>query len=147
MSAVIIPTLSSVVGSTVSSAVYTSIVTTGEFSATTVSKGIGWLGKGIGYGAEVTISRALGNTIRMVGDLGETLTAPAISSGSKAIAAGASLVAGAVAGLLTAGVCHASIGMASYVGRMYTYYTSKPVTAEAVTETTVESKSDQQTGA
>ncbi len=48
----VIPTISTVVGSSVSSAVYTSIITTGDLSATVLGRGLNYLGKGVGYGAE-----------------------------------------------------------------------------------------------
>ncbi len=148
MSNTVIPTIATVVGSSVSSAVYTSIIATGDVSATTISKGIGWLGKGIGYGADMLIGRSAGNSIRMMGDVGETITSPAIKTGSRALAFGASIAAGTVAGLLTAGVAHGSVALIGYAKGAYDRY-KEPVSAAfveaaAVATTTVKEKETMQ---
>jgi hypothetical protein len=148
MSNTVIPTIATVVGSSVSSAVYSSIIATGDVSATTISKGIGLLGKGLGYGADMLIGRSAGNSIRMMGDAGEIITSPAIKTGSRALAFGASVAAGTVAGLLTAGVAHGSVVLMGYGWSAYNKY-KEPVSAAfmeaatVATETVKEKESQQ----
>lgn len=136
MSNTVIPTIATVVGSSVSSAVYTSIITTGDLSATTISKGIGLLGKGLGYGADMLIGTNAGNSIRMLGSAGETITAPAIKTGSRAVAFGASVAAGTVAGLLTAGIAHGSVALMGYGWSAYNRY-KEPVSVAFMEAATV----------
>ncbi len=124
----VIPTVASVVGSTVSSAVYTSIVTTGDVSATTVGRGLKLLGTGLGYGAEILIGDKAAMSCRLLGDVAETVCAPAIRSGGRLIAFGTSIVVGTMAGVLTAGIAHGTSALIGYGVQTYNKY-KEPVVA------------------
>ncbi len=128
----IIPTIATVVGSSVSSAVYTSIVTTGDVGAAALGRGINYLGKGIGYGAELLGSSRFATLSRAAGEAGEIVAAPAIRASSKTVALGTSIVAGTLAGLVTAGIAHGSIALYDYSLSVYNRY-KEPVIA-AVTD-------------
>ncbi len=128
----VIPTIATVVGSSVSSAVYTSIVTTGDLSASALGRGINYLGKGIGYGAELLGSSRFATLSRAAGEAGEFVAAPAIRASSKTFALGASIVVGTAAGLLTAGIAHGSVALYGYGVSAYERY-KEPVIA-AVTD-------------
>ena len=128
----VIPTIATVVGSSVSSAVYTSIVFTGDTSAAALGKGINYLGKGIGYGAELLGSSSIATLSRAAGEAGELIAAPAIRASSKTVALGTSIVAGTIAGLLTAGIAHGSVALYSYGLSAYERY-KEPIAA-AITD-------------
>ena len=141
----VIPTIATVVGSSVSSAVYTSIVTTGDIGAAALGKGINYLGRGIGYGAELlgsssAVSITGGQTLcgrfatlsRAAGEAGELVAAPAIRASSKTVALGTSIVAGTLAGLVTAGIAHGSVALYGYGLSAYERY-KEPITA-AITD-------------
>lgn len=125
----VIPTLATVVGSSVSSAIYTSIVTTGDLGAAALSKGLNYLGKGIGYGAELLGSSRVATLARAAGEAGEIVAAPAIRASSKTMALGASIVVGTAAGLLTAGIAHGSVALYSYGLSAYERYKEPVITA------------------
>ncbi len=127
MSAVI-PTIATVIGSSVSSAVYTSIVTTGDVGAAALGRGINYLGKGIGYGAELLGGDRVATLARAAGEAGEFVAAPAIRASSKTVALGTSIVAGTLAGLLTAGIAHGSVALYGYGVSAYERY-KEPVMA------------------
>jgi hypothetical protein len=118
----VIPTIATVVGSSVSSAVYSSVITTGDLGAATISKSINYAGKGLGYGADLLGATRVATTVRALGEAGEIISAPAIRTGSKTLAFGASIAAGTVAGLLTAGVAHGSIWLYNYGIATYEKY-------------------------
>jgi len=101
----VIPTIATVVGSSVSSAVYTSIVTTGDVGAAALGKGINYLGRGIGYGAELLGSSRFATLSR---------------------------AAGTIAGLGVAGIAHTSIALYTYAVAAYERY-KEPVMA-AITD-------------
>ncbi len=124
----VIPTIATVVGSSVSSAVYTSIVTTGDLSASALGRGINYLGKGIGYGAELLGGDRVATLARAAGEAGEFVAAPAIRASSKTFALGASIVVGTAAGLLTAGLAHGSVALYGYGLSAYERY-KEPVYA------------------
>ncbi len=118
----VIPTIATVVGSSVSSAVYSSVVGAGDLGAATISKSINYAGKGLSYGAELLGATRVATTLRAFGEAGEIISAPAIRTGSKTLAFGASVAAGTVAGLLTAGVAHGSIWLYNYGVATYEKY-------------------------
>jgi hypothetical protein len=124
----VIPTIATVVGSSVSSAVYTSIVTTGDVGAAALGRGINYLGKGIGYGAELLGGDRVAIIARAAGEAGEFVAAPAIRASSKTVALGTSIVAGTLAGLVTAGIAHGSIALYGYSLAAYERY-KEPVMA------------------
>ncbi len=124
----VIPTIATVVGSSVSSAVYTSIVTTGDVGAAALGRGINYLGKGIGYGAELLGSSRFATISRAAGEAGEIIAAPAIRASSKTVALGTSIVVGTFAGLLTAGIAHSSVALYDYGVSAYNRY-KEPVYA------------------
>ena len=128
----VIPTIATVVGSSVSSAVYTSIVTTGDVGAAALGKGINYLGRGIGYGAELLGSSRFATLSRAAGEAGEFVAAPAIRASSKTVALGTSIVAGTIAGLGVAGIAHTSIALYTYAVAAYERY-KEPVMA-AITD-------------
>ncbi len=99
----VIPVAATIVGATVSSAVYTSINTTGEISASLISRGIGLASNVVGAGADYLFGPAAGNSIRIMGTVGETFAAPVISNSTRTIAVGSSIVAGTAAALLATG--------------------------------------------
>jgi hypothetical protein len=99
----VIPVAATIVGATVSSAVYTSINTTGEISASLISRGIGLASNVVGAGADYLFGAAAGNSIRVMGAVGETFAAPVISNSTRTLAVGSSIVAGTAAALLATG--------------------------------------------
>ncbi len=118
----VIPTIATVVGSSVSSAVYTSIVTTGDLGATALGRGLNYLGKGVGYGAELLGGDRVAILARAAGEAGEIVAAPAIRASSKTFALGASIVIGTAAGLVTAGIAHGSVALYGYGIAAYERY-------------------------
>ncbi len=134
----VIPTIATVVGSSVSSAVYTSIVTTGDLSASALGRGINYLGKGIGYSAELLGGNRVATLARAAGEAGEFIAAPAIRASSKTFAFGTSIVAGTLAGLVTAGIAHGSVALYDYGVSAYERY-KEPVIAAVNEAATVAS--------
>ena len=128
----VIPTIATIVGSSVSSAVYTSIVLTGDTGAAAIGKGINYLGKGIGYGAERLGGNRVAILARVAGVAGEIVAAPAIRASSKTVALGTSIVAGTLAGLGVAGIAHTSVAIYTYAIAAYERY-KEPVMA-AITD-------------
>ena len=99
----VIPVAATIVGATVSSAVYTSINTTGEISASLIGRGIGLASNVVGAGADYFFGAAAGNSIRIMGSVGESFAAPMISNSTRTVAVGSSIVAGTAAALLATG--------------------------------------------
>lgn len=128
----VIPTIATVVGSTVSSAVYNGIVSCGDMSAAATSKGISLLGIGLGYGADLLGRNHIATTLRATADAGATVVSPTIKATSKTVAFGASIVVGTVAGLATAGLAHGSIKLYEMAKNVYENY-KEPV-ARAITD-------------
>ncbi len=137
----VIPTIATVIGSTVSSAVYNGIVTCGDMSAAATSKSISLLGIGLGYGADLLGRNHIATTLRATADAGATVVSPTIKATSKTVAFGASIVAGTVAGLATAGIAHGTIKLYELAKSTYDNYKEpvyKAVTdAAAVAKVTV----------
>ena len=79
----VIPVAATIVGATVSSAVYTSINTTGEISASLIGRGIGLASNVFGAGADYFFGAAAGNSIRILGSVGESFAAPMISNSTR----------------------------------------------------------------
>jgi hypothetical protein len=128
----VIPTIATVIGSTVSSAVYNGIVTAGDMSAAATSKSISLLGISLGYGADLLGRNHIATTLRATADAGATVVSPTIKATSKTLAFGASIVAGTVAGLATAGIAHGSIKLYELAKSTYDNY-KEPV-YKAVTD-------------
>jgi len=104
ISNIVVPAVATAAGAAVSSAVYISLTTTGEVTATVIGRGIGLGGVLLGQGAEYLLGPVAGDTMRILGFLGENTVRPALTSGSRTMAMGASIVAGAA----TAGVVAAA---------------------------------------
>jgi hypothetical protein len=80
--------------SAVSSAVYAGLTSTGDFTASLVGRGIGIGGVLLGSGADYLVGHGLGNSFRVLGFIGENSVRPLLSSGTRTLALGASVVAG-----------------------------------------------------
>lgn len=78
----------------VSSAVYAGLTSTGDFTASLVGRGIGISGVLLGSGADYFIGNGLGNSFRVLGFIGENTVQPLLSTGTRTLALGASVVAG-----------------------------------------------------
>ena len=104
ISNIVVPAVATATAAAVSSAVFISLTTTGDITATVVGRSIGIGGVLLGHGAEYLLGPVAGDTMRILGFLGENTVRPAISSGSRTVAMGASIVAGAA----TAGVVAAA---------------------------------------
>ncbi len=128
----VIPTVATVIGSTVSSAVYNGIVAAGDAGAAVTSKGISLLGLGLGYGADLLGRNHIATSLRAAADVGATVVSPTIRTGSKTVAFGASIVAGTVAGLASAAVAHGSIKL--YEMAKGAYYTYKEPVGRAISD-------------
>lgn len=107
---VVMPAIASAASAAVSSAVFISLTTTGEATASIVGRGIGISGVLLGHGAEYLLGPVAGDTLRILGFLGENTVRPALTTGTRTVAMGASVVAGAA----TAGV----VAAASVGGRL-----------------------------
>ena len=118
----VIPIAATIVGATVSSAVYTSINTTGEISASLISRGIGLAGNVVGAGVDYFFGSAAGNSVRVLGTVGESVTAPMISNSTRTIAVGTSIVAGTAAALLATGAVSGARALATLSSGLYYKY-------------------------
>jgi len=118
----VIPIAATIVGATVSSAVYTSINTTGEISASLISRGIGLAGNVVGAGVDYFFGTAAGNSVRILGTVGESVTAPIISNSTRSVAVGTSIVAGTAAALLATGAVNGARAFATLSSGLYYKY-------------------------
>jgi len=118
----VIPVAATIVGATVSSAVYTSINTTGEISASLISRGIGLASNVVGAGVDYFFGSAAGNTVRVLGTVGESVSAPMISNSTRTIAVGTSIVAGTAAALLATGAVSGARALVSLSSGLYYKY-------------------------
>ncbi len=80
----------------VSSAVYAGLTSTGDLTASLVGRGIGVTGVLLGSGADYLIGHGIGNGFRLLGFIGENSVRPLLTSSSRTLALGASVVAGTV---------------------------------------------------
>lgn len=152
----VISTIATVVGSTVSSAVYNGIVTAGDISAVATTKSISLLGIGLGYGADLLGRNHIATSLRAAADAGAIVVSPTIKATSKSVAFGASIVAGTVAGLATAGLAHGSIKLYEMAKNVYENYkesvykaitdaaTIAKATAEVAKATVIQAEANQQ---
>ena len=107
------------VGATVTAIVYTTIVTTGDITASATGTGIELTGNILGYGTELLAGSLAANTVRGMAKTYSAVARPAIATTSRFSALGISLLAGSGAALTTNAIWYGGEKIGSY---LYSYY-------------------------
>ena len=114
-SALTMYTAGSIVGASVSAIVYSSIVTSGEITGSLVQTGINLGGSILGYGTELVAGTLAGNSVRGIAAVSGAIAGPTISSSSRTVAAGLSLIAGTVSAIATSAFLYGVKEAGSYI--------------------------------
>ena len=96
-----IPTTGDMIGTTVSSMVYSALTTTGDVTATATQTGMDIAGQIIGYGTEMMAGPIAGNTVRAIASAYGSATKHAITKSSRIGAISLSILAYTGAALTT----------------------------------------------
>ena len=121
-----IPSTSSMVGTTVSSILYSAITATGDITASATQTGIELAGNIIGYGTDLVAGPIAGASVRCVANSYGTVTKHTISKSSRIGAVGLSLITYTGVALTTTAVIHGG----NIISKSYNYFfksTPKPV--------------------
>ena len=121
-----IPSTSSMVGTTVSSILYSAITATGDITASATQTGIELAGNIIGYGTDLVAGPIAGASVRCVANSYGTVTKHTISKSSRIGAVGLSLITYTGVALTTTAVIHGG----NIISKSYHYFfksTPKPV--------------------
>ncbi len=108
-------TAGSIVGASVSALVYSSIVTSGEITGSLVQTGINLGGSILGYGTELVAGTLAGNSVRGIAAVSGAIAGPTISSSSRTVAAGLSLIAGAISAIATSAFLYGAKETGTYI--------------------------------